>query len=127
MGKIYCPCCGGISVKNGFQNNKQRYKCKVCRKSFQLDYSYKAYHQDADNLIKKLLKESCGIRSISRILNISPKTVLAKILKIAKTIKPPTFYKLGRKFEVDDTSTSSALVYGHSSKEKKILLGLPML
>ena len=100
MGKIYCPCCGGISVKNGFQNNKQRYKCKVCRKSFQLDYSYKAYHQDADNLIKSLLKESCGVRSISRILNISPKTVQARILKIAKTIKPPTFYKLGRKFEV---------------------------
>ena len=105
MEKVCCPCCGGSSVKNGLQNNKQRYKCKQCGKSFQLEYSYKAYHQDVNVIIKNLLKESCSVRSISRIIGISTKTVLSRILKIAKAIKPPTFYKLGCKYEVDELWT----------------------
>ncbi|WP_430408595.1 IS1/IS1595 family N-terminal zinc-binding domain-containing protein [Kordia sp.] len=42
MKKINCPSCHEESVKNGFQNNKQRYKCKSCNKRFQLNYNYKA-------------------------------------------------------------------------------------
>ncbi|WP_206052212.1 IS1 family transposase [Nonlabens xiamenensis] len=87
------------------QKGKQRYKCKSCNKRFQLKYTYKAYEKDKDDLIKCLLNESCGIRSISRILNISKNTVLSRILKIAKTIKPPSFYRLGCKFEVDELWT----------------------
>ena len=102
MEKISCPCCGGSSVKNGLQNNKQRYRCKECGKSFQLEYSYNAYHQDVNALIKSLLKESCGVRSISRIIGISTKTVLSRMIEIAKGIKPPTFYMHGCEFEVDE-------------------------
>ncbi|WP_299223806.1 IS1 family transposase [uncultured Psychroserpens sp.] len=102
MEKIQCPRCNGISIKNGFQNNKQCYKCKVCNKRFQLKYSYRAYNSDTNALIKSLLKEGCGIRSISRIIDISAKTVLSRMLKISKAIKPPYFQKLGCKFEVDE-------------------------
>nr|WP_321232907.1 IS1 family transposase [uncultured Psychroserpens sp.] len=102
MEKIQCPKCNEISMKNGFQNNKQRYKCKICNKRFQLEYSYKAYNSDTNELIKILLKEGCGVRSISRIINISTKTVLSRMLKISKTIKSPYFQKLGCKFEVDE-------------------------
>jgi IS1 family transposase len=49
-----------------------------------------------------LLKEGCGIRSISRILNISNKTVLSRMLKISKKIKIPYFNKFGCKFEIDE-------------------------
>lgn len=30
MKKVRCLYCEGYSVKSGFQNGKQRYKCKVC-------------------------------------------------------------------------------------------------
>ena len=102
MRKIQCPKCNGISVKNGFQNSCQRYKCKICNKRFQLEYSYQAYNSTTNNLIKSLLKEGCGVRSISRIINISSKTVLSRMLKISKRIKTPYFDKLGCKFEVDE-------------------------
>ena len=102
MEKINCPNCDGISVKNGKQNERQRYICKQCQKSFQLKYTYKAYSSETNDLIKILLKEGCGIRSISRIINISAKTVLSRMLKISKEIKPPYFQKLGCKFEVDE-------------------------
>jgi len=97
-----CPKCNGVSVKNGFHCEKQRYKCKACNKRFQLDYTYRAYKEGTDKLIKSLLKESCGIRSIARIINIFSKTVLSRMLKISKHIKTPYFQKLGCKFEIDE-------------------------
>ena len=102
MEKIRCPKCKGVAIKNGFQNEKQRYKCKVCKTRFQLEYTYKAYLPNTNDLIKCLLKEGCGIRSISRILNISTKTVLTRMLTIANTVRPVDFCKLGCKFEVDE-------------------------
>ena len=53
-------------------------------------------------LIKRLLKEGCGVRSISRIMGISTKTVLSRLLKIGEQIKPPYLGKLGCKFEIDE-------------------------
>lgn len=67
MKKVSCPDCKEYVIKCGFQNGKQRYKCKVCNKRFQLTYTYHAYNSDIDDLIKSLLKESCGVRSISRV------------------------------------------------------------
>ncbi len=90
------------SIKKGKRNGNQRYFCKSCNFSFQLKYSYQAYKPETNKLIKSLLKESCGIRSISRIINISAKTVLSRMLKISKDIKRPYFQKLGCKFEVDE-------------------------
>ncbi len=60
MKKVYCPACNENSVKSGFQNRKQRYKCKACNKRFQLTYAYEAYNENTNDLIKSLLKESCN-------------------------------------------------------------------
>ena len=105
MKKIVCPKCKNRAVKNGFQGNKQRYKCTDCNKKFQLKYTYRAYEVNTNNFIIKLLKEGCGIRSIARILRISKNTVLSRMLKISKRIKPSVFTKLGCKFEVDELWT----------------------
>lgn len=102
MEKKRCPNCNGYAIKNGKQKENQRYKCKVCQKSFQLQYHYKAYEPQVDSLIKTLLKEGCGVRSISRILGISPKTVLTRTLKISKCIKSPYVAKHGCIYEVDE-------------------------
>ena len=102
MEKINCPICKGVSVKNGLQLGKQRYKCKFCKKQFQLEYSYKACNVDINNFLKSLLKEGSGIRSIARVLNISKNTVLSRILKISSQIATPQFDKPNCKYEIDE-------------------------
>ena len=77
-------CNSSNSIKKGLRNHKQRFYCKDCKKSFQFKYTYQAYKSTTNHLIKSLLKEGCGVRSIGRILNISNKTVLSRLLKISK-------------------------------------------
>ncbi|WP_439901107.1 IS1 family transposase [Winogradskyella luteola] len=101
-----CKNCNQSScIKKGKRNGEQRYYCKNCQCSFQLKYTYKAYNSNTNELIRSLLKEGCGIRSISRIVNISSKTVLSRLLRISNQIKSPYFNKLGCKFEVDEMWT----------------------
>ncbi|WP_124981878.1 IS1 family transposase [Nonlabens xiamenensis] len=98
-----CKYCHQINtIKKGKRNNLQRYYCKECKRCFQNNYLYKAYQLNTNDLIKSLLKEGCGIRSISRIIGISTKLILSRMLKISRTIKSPYFIKLGCKFEVDE-------------------------
>ncbi|NAS31787.1 IS1 family transposase [Flavobacteriaceae bacterium R38] len=94
--------CQASVIKKGRRNNKQRYYCKNCKRYFQDKYLYKAYDLEVDKLITVLLKEGCGIRSISRIIGISTKTVLSRMLKISSQIKTPYFNKPGCKFEIDE-------------------------
>lgn len=105
MEKINCPHCSGLSVKCGLQKNVQRYMCKFCNKKFQLTYTYQAYQKDINSFISTLVKEGCGIRSISRILKISKNTVLSRIIYISNNIKPKLFTKLDCKFELDEIWT----------------------
>lgn len=105
MEKIYCIKCNGVAVKNGFQKQVQRYKCKLCRKKFQLGFAYKAYNIGINNSITILLKEGCGIRSIARILNISKNTVLARIVSIGKKLKAKPLLQKGCSYEIDEIWT----------------------
>ena len=129
MEKLLCPNCNNnIVVKNGFQKGKQRYKCKDCGKRFQLNYTYQAYKPETNDFIKSLLKEGCGVRSIGRILNISTKTVLSRILKISKQIKIPYFNNFDCKYEVDEMFIKIAngkshnwLVYAIEQKTRSVV------
>lgn len=89
-------------IKNGFtKTKKQQYYCKSCGKRF-LDYdSYDAYDSTINNSIVALTKEGVGIRSIARLLQISPTTVLKRIVSIAKSIPNQPIYK-GKVYEVDE-------------------------
>ena len=89
-------------IKKGKRNNKQRYFCKGCRINFQEGYVYQALKPNTDTAIILLLKEGCGVRSISRILKISTATVLSRILKIGNQVRAPYFDQLACKFEVDE-------------------------
>ncbi|WP_309640937.1 IS1 family transposase [Flavobacterium sp.] len=105
MEKVYCPKCSGTSVKNGFQSKVQRYKCKLCQNKFQTTYKYQAYIHTTNASIITLLKESCGIRSIGRILNISKNTVLTRIISIGKKLKPKPLLQNGCSYEMDEIWT----------------------
>ena len=71
-----------LSVKNGFSNHIQRHKCREYKRTFQTEYLYRACHKDINGNITDLIKESCDIRSIDRILRIS-------------TTQLPTLYSIG--------------------------------
>ncbi|MES2477744.1 MAG: IS1 family transposase [Bacteroidota bacterium] len=85
-------------------NKNQRYYCKSCQKSFIKSYNNQAYHPHINHQITSLVKESCGIRSISRLLRISTTTLLKRILNIAKNTPKPVILKGGH-YEVDEMRT----------------------
>lgn len=95
-------CSSSAIIKKGLRNKKQRFYCKDCKKYFQRKYYYKAYEIETDDFIRNLLKEGCGVHSISRVLKISKDTVLSRILKIGSRIKAPFFDKFGCKYEVNE-------------------------
>ena len=124
-----CTKCTSFDViRKGKQNNQQRYYCKNCKKYFQSDYTYQAYKPNTNRLLVSLLKESCSIRGISRVLSISKNTVLSRMLKISKQIKIPYFSKFGCKFEVDEMfvrirnkDAKNYLTYAIEQKTKRVI------
>jgi hypothetical protein len=80
---------------------QQRYQCKACQKTFIKTYHNQAYRPQTNQNIVSLIKESCGIRSISRLLQISTTTLLKRILNIAKNTSKPIIAKGGH-YEVDE-------------------------
>lgn len=99
-----CPKCNGQSIRNGMRQGRQRFRCKTCRTQFLNQYQYQAVRKETNKQIIVLVKEGCGIRSIARLLSISPTTVQRRILRIAAVIqKPPVVY--GKDYEVDELCT----------------------
>jgi IS1 family transposase len=80
---------------------QQRYLCKSCNKTFVKSYHNQAYQPHTNHHISSLIKESCGIRSISRLLQISTTTLLKRILTIARNTAKTIIIKGGR-YEVDE-------------------------
>ena len=94
-----------MCIRKGFQRNgTQKFYCNECLKWQQARYSYQAYRETTDKKIVSLLKESCGTRSIARILEISPTTVTKRILQIAQRIQKPPIV-LNRDYEMDELMT----------------------
>lgn len=100
-----CPYCNGICIRYGKTIScRQRNKCKKCGRTHLDEYRYKAYGIATNEFIKEHLKEGCGIRSISRLLKISSKTVMKRIVCIAKIVVKP-FVMLGKEYELDEMCT----------------------
>ncbi|AZA54341.1 IS1 family transposase [Chryseobacterium sp. G0201] len=84
---ICSHCYSGNIIKNGTtKTKKQQYFCKNCKKRFLDYYTYHAYQKNINSQIVSLTKEGLGIKSTSRILKISPTTLLKRIIEIANTI-----------------------------------------
>ena len=67
-------------VKNGkAETGHQRYRCRDCNKSFQLEYRYNGNLPGTHERIIKMTMNGSGIRDIGRVLEISPTTVLAHL------------------------------------------------
>ena len=103
--RLKCPYCKGSCIKFGKnKRNEQRYRCKGCLKTFLLNYSKHAYKNTVNRKLIVLLKEGCGILSISRILKIGANTVLSRIKVIASRITKPKIC-FGKEYEMDELCT----------------------
>ena len=79
-----CSNCSDKLIKYGkTKNGKQRYKCKICQKTSVEIYHYNAYLSTINSNIIQLTKEGLGIRSTARYLQISPTTLLKRLLEIS--------------------------------------------
>jgi transposase-like protein len=103
---IACKYCSGSCIKYGCQKNgRQRYKCKQCGKTFQGSYQNQACNAGINNWVIGLVKESCGIRSMARLLKIATNTIMKRIRQIAACIKKPPVVLKQESVEVDEIKT----------------------
>ncbi|WP_445582682.1 IS1-like element transposase [Scandinavium lactucae] len=54
----------------------QRYRCQLCRRTFQLDYTYRACQPGMKEQIVDLAMNNAGIRDTARALHISINVVV---------------------------------------------------
>jgi len=101
---INCQYCHGETIKFGNVGNRQRYRCKNCKRTQLKDYSNQAWKASINSDIVAHVKEGCGIRSIARLLHIAAGTVQGRIQKIAGSIKKPAII-MERVYEVDELKT----------------------
>jgi insertion element IS1 protein InsB len=99
-----CRYCNEQCIRKGKQNHIQIYQCKNCLKYQRMSYIYQSKLVE-DRQIAQLIKEGCGIRSISRILKIANSTVNRRILKISRLIKRPSPIPFGKIYQVDELFT----------------------
>lgn len=102
---LVCQHCQAHCNKKGLRNGYQRLRCSSCNKYQQHGYRYKACAPGVDQHIVTFVKEGCGIRSIGRILRISPTTVIARIRRIAARTHRPGPVVMGGCYEVDELAT----------------------
>lgn len=124
-----CKKCGLDTIcKNGkSKSGKQRYKCKKCNYTFQLEFSYQSC-LISDDQIKTLLVEGCGIRSIGRILAISPSTVIRRIISISNHLQRPFSILQNKEYQVDELFTfikykdnRICVAYSFEPKTKRVI------
>lgn len=72
----HCPKCQNTHfVKAGFNNGKQRYKCKNCHYYFSVHKHSSHKSDEVKKMAIDMYLEGLGFRSIGRVLNISYGTV----------------------------------------------------
>lgn len=124
---MHCHFCNNLCSKKGKSKNTQKYRCKTCFKYQRDQYVYQSCLIKDEQIIQ-LTKEGCGIRSIGRILKISPTTAINRILKIASTLKRSAPVSFGQIYQVDELFTyignknnRVCIVYSLNPKTREII------
>ena len=81
--EVKCRYCPSLDVlKHGIQKGQQRYRCKRCKRSFQLDYRYNGRKIGVKEQIIVMAQNGSGVRDTSRVLKVSINTVIDCLKKI---------------------------------------------
>lgn len=101
-----CRYCQERCVKAGKQRSGvQKFYCKTCKRYQQASYTSEAYHLHSNDRIVALMREGMGVRSIARVLRISLKTIICRILKTADRIHKPFHVLQNGVYELDELWT----------------------
>ncbi len=101
-----CHHCKEKCSKKGFTFKRvQRYYCRSCKKFQQFGYSYKACLSGQTERIVLLYLEGLGIRSLSRVLSISPNTVLKTLYEESLKLNRPLYILETGQIEIDELQT----------------------
>ena len=85
---VKCKHCGSLSsVKNGFVHGKQRYKCKICNKTFREGDLREKYSNAKRLRVIQWYLEGAGIMSIERMEGVPNPLIIKWIRKFAKIIR----------------------------------------
>ena len=77
----YCYCESDDLIRAGKQSGRQRVKCKICNKTFQLEYTYEACKSGVTDKIEQMAHNGNGIRDTARLLHINKNTVMTYLKK----------------------------------------------
>lgn len=98
-----CKYCNKPCIKAGKQKSGiQKFYCKSCSRYQQAVYTSEAYHPQSNTRIIELMCEGMGVSSISRVLRISLKTVINRLLKISNGICKPFHGLRNSTYELDE-------------------------
>ena len=80
---IHCRYCDSINlVRNGISiSGKARCRCRDCKRSFQIEYHYKACCKGVREQIKEMSINGSGIRDTGRVSGIDKNTVVNTLKK----------------------------------------------
>ena len=102
--EITCPRCSrGNAIKNGITAaGKQRFRCRRCGRQFITDYTRRGHDPEVRRLVVPLSLNGCGIRDISRVLNLSTNTVLKLLRLDAARVRKPRLPPHISELEIDE-------------------------
>ena len=118
--KILCRYCNSEDLQRNGKNrqSKQCYRCKLCKKSFILNYTYNAYNPGVKEQVDQMLLNSSGTRDIGRVLKISKDTVTAHIKKKKTTKVNPNYQEQTQEIKVALVSTEWDEFWSYVGKKK---------
>lgn len=85
---MQCSRCKGVtSVKNGFVNGKQRYKCKSCGNNYSVEQKSTAKSSAEKRLALMMYLEGLGFNAIGRLLKVSHVSIINWIKKYGSQLE----------------------------------------
>ena len=98
-------CNQGVCIKHGIRNGKQRYRCKLCKRTSLLIYHYTGAEPESSDRIICGIKNGLGLRNLSRVLRIATSTIIRRIKNIGSRIVKPRIFCDNQNFEMDEMYT----------------------
>lgn len=84
---IMCKRCkAGGCVKNGFMQEKQRYRCKACGYNFTQGDGRTDYDAQTKQLVVRMYLNNCGFRRVAEILQLPLTTVFTWIQRAGQIV-----------------------------------------
>ncbi|MDR1678356.1 MAG: IS1 family transposase [Prevotellaceae bacterium] len=100
-----CAYCAESCIKRGKRKDRQCYQCKCCKKYQQKAYSKPRIPEWKYAVTLSLHNKGMGVCALAEHLSISASSVLRVMLRLGKTVLPPTIAESDESYEIDELCT----------------------